>query len=143
MNKYTVKYNYKDVFLHIEVYGQIQYDNYLDIIEYLLSPNFIHSYNLYLLLDVRKTQITMNINDTKKLIKFFSETISKFKNIRFAELVTTPKETAYRMIFKSLTSHLTNLKYEVFCTDEAATFWLFKSKSELANLSIVEYVTEI
>ena len=143
MKSYFAKFDSVNSFLQIIVYEQMSYKNYLDIIKYFLSLNIEHSNKLYILLYVRKPQTTINIPDIKKLIKPFYEAIRKFKNVRFVELVNFPMETAYGMILKAQTSHLTNLQFEIFCTYEAAISWLRIKNTMSLNHSITEHKTVV
>lgn len=81
-------------------------------------------YRIKVLLDLRITKASYIVGQQLNLIKPFKESIRNFSSIRIADIVDSPIETAYAVLFKKQVQNISNLQFEVFSTKEAALNWL-------------------
>ena len=114
--KHSVYYSPSKKYLHIKIYGLMMLEDFMELIERFETSHIISQSKIYVLFDVRESVTGINNSELVKLVEPFSELIKKCESMRFAELIQCPIKTAHGMIFRNHISHLSNLKFEIFCT---------------------------
>ena len=91
-------------------------EDFMELIKYFETSSIISQPKVDVLFDVRESVTCIASCELIKLVKPFSELIKRCETMRFAELIQCPIKTAHGMIFRNHISHLSNLKFEIFCT---------------------------
>jgi hypothetical protein len=123
MNNINITYDENYKLFECKATGIIDVDDFLDLIDYLkiFSKTLNH---LKILLDLRESRANYKIVEQFKIVESFMGLLGRFLIIRIADIVNTPQETSYAILFKNEVSHIPKLSFEIFFTQEAALSWL-------------------
>ena len=80
--------------------------------------------DLKLLVNYTNCQFGFDAEDLKNIIEPIKNYYEKYHSVKIAEIVTTPIETAYCQLFSQMMCSIPNIKYNYFCTKDAAIQWL-------------------
>lgn len=81
---------------------------------------------VYILEDSRKTRYRFKFNDLTKLLQHVKLKLNGRKEVRHADIVSSPLETALSLVYSKLASNIKSYRYKAFSTPEAALEWLKK-----------------
>jgi len=111
-----------DNILHIDFTGDITFDE-LEELSRNFSEHRIKGDLLLLLYDLREAKLSFNIKEYSKISDLAQSSTQKYKFVKAAFVVTSPRTTAMLTIYSQLTwSNHTQRK--VFSTLDAALSWL-------------------
>lgn len=123
MKKFEFKYNYQEKLLTFEAKNNLVISDLLEMIE-ILAEYARYSKVLKVLLDLRFYYANYGINEQIMLMKTIREMVNKSCNIKIADIVNSPKETSFALIFSMDLKEIENIDFKIFCTREAGMNWL-------------------
>ncbi|PLX16472.1 MAG: hypothetical protein C0597_07925 [Marinilabiliales bacterium] len=127
MKNIVIHSDFRKSYFQIKTQGEIECSVFLSLINLLDYKEFVQLDSLNIILDLRKTQLKITVNEYLSLIAPFAEMVGKFKYVKMAKLVDTPYETALALLFHEDTHNISNLDCNLYNTTSAATRWLFNS----------------
>ncbi|WP_346858224.1 hypothetical protein [uncultured Draconibacterium sp.] len=92
----------------------------------MLKNTYNHLDYVYLLEDSRNSSFSFSISEIPILIKAVKENLYGIIEVRHADIVLSPLNTALSFIYGQMVNPIKNYKYRAFSTEEAAIAWLKK-----------------
>ncbi|KJF42172.1 hypothetical protein [Draconibacterium sediminis] len=123
MNKFEYKYFNQEDLLIYEARDDLRISDLLEMVE-ILAEYAKNSTIIRVLLDLRFFYANYEINEQVTLINAFNELFKKSCTIKIADIVNSPRETSFALIFLMELKTIDNVEFEVFCTREAGMNWL-------------------
>ena len=118
-----INYNKKEDIIYVKRVGQISSK---DIIKYIqeIDKQFKNHKTLYVLTDTRGSRTLFNQNDLALFVAEIKKRIEPYHNVREANIVDNPYDTALGMIYEYIASEIEKFKCKGFSTEVAAKAWL-------------------
>ncbi len=117
-----ITHKLKDNVLHIKFEGDITFDELVELSVYF-SEHEIKGDILLLIYDLREAKLSFSVKDYTKISDLAQNSTQKYRFVKAAFVVTSPRITAMLIIYSQLTwSNHTQRK--VFSTPDAALAWL-------------------
>ena len=117
-----ITYKLTENIFHINLDGEIVYDELVKLSKEV-SEKEIDGDILLLKYDLTNCNLNFSINEYNKISNLALGTTVKYKLVKAAFIVTSPKLTAMLTIFSQL-SKSNHTQRKVFSTSDAATAWL-------------------
>lgn len=128
VNNLKLKYDPLKEMLIVKSTGSVRKTDILNTIKKL--PVLLTVYpKLNILLDLRNTDVKINVDELKIISDNLKQTIFDNCVIRIAKIVNQPIGTALAILFQKIIRDLSHLEFEIFSTKSAAYEWLNISKS--------------
>nr|WP_319509351.1 hypothetical protein [uncultured Draconibacterium sp.] len=123
MENFEYEYNDREKLLIFEARNNLAITDLLQMIA-ILALYTKSSTTIRVLLDLRFFHAQYEINEQEKLIKAFHKVVNKSRKIKIADIVNSPRETSFALIFLMELKTIDNVEFEVFCTRESGMDWL-------------------
>ncbi|WP_297089530.1 STAS/SEC14 domain-containing protein [uncultured Draconibacterium sp.] len=127
MKNLEIKYNPDDRIIYITKEGKITHSETKVVLHKLLNE-FGKFDTVYILEDSRNSQLEISLGEMREFFLEIKKLTRNRREVRHADLVDTPFETAMGVIFQQMVAPLKSYKYRCFSTDKAALEWLKKGK---------------
>ena len=123
MKKFEYKYNDQEKLLTYEAKNDLAISDLLEMTEILAE--YAANYKIIrVLLDLRFYQANYEINEQVMLIESFRKIANRSDIIKIADIVNSPRETSFALIFSMDLKEIENIDFKIFCTREAGMNWL-------------------
>lgn len=84
---------------------------------------------LYILEDSSTNKFNIHPSEISGLLSSISSKMNEYKEVRHADIVSTPLETALSYIYAAGAKFVNNYSYKSFSTQKAAIEWLKRGKN--------------
>ena len=123
---FEAKYNEEDQILYLVKEGKFRFKDLQEVMN-ALNDQFGEQLNKCLLLeDSRKSSYSSKISEIPLIVEELKRLVEGREEVRHADIVTNPLDTAFSFVYNRLVSGIKNYHYKVFSTEEAAKKWLKK-----------------
>lgn len=118
-------YNKETNIITLSHSGKLDIDDAINILR-LLEKEYTHLENIYILEISINSSFNFKIKEIPTLLSEVKKNMKRFNEVRHADLVSTPLNTALSFIYGRLASTVKNYNYRPFSTEQAAINWLKK-----------------
>ena len=88
-----------------------------------IRQNDTYPRDLKVMIDCRSTRLAVRLDDVTRIVEAAKNTISKYKRLREAILITAPYETVVATLFEQ-NARFKNYNFRLFNSENAALRWL-------------------
>ena len=117
-----ITYKQTDNIFHIKFDGEIVFDDIVKLSE-SISKEEVKSDTLLLKYDLRSSKLNFTVKEYTKISEVALSTTVKYKFVKAAFIVNSPRLTAMLTIFSQL-ARTNHTQRKVFSTNDAAIAWL-------------------
>lgn len=120
-----ITHNADDNIVWILKEGSFDFDDSIALLK-RLDEEYDGVETLYILEDSRETRYKIGFSEIPKLLQEVKKRMGGRKEVRHADIVETPLETAISIVFAKFALRITNYTYRAFSTEQAAIAWIKK-----------------
>lgn len=121
----NTQYNKEENIIFITQMRSIGLAEALEALQYL-QKEYHHLDKIYILEDSRNSTFKFKTTDLQVLLNAIKTMASGFKEVRHADMMDNPFNTALAYLYAQLASQIQNYTYKPFSTEKAALKWLKK-----------------
>lgn len=123
MDNLEITYNPNTHIIHVIKQGNISLAEAKSVL-FQLVEQFDEHETIYILEDSRNSRLDISLREMNDFFRAIKDSVTGRKEIRHADIIDTPFETAMGVIFQQMVSPLKGYSYRCFSTQEAAIKWL-------------------
>lgn len=127
MRNLSITYNCNNHIVYISKEGKISLAEAKLVLNRLVEE-YGKLETIYILEDSRQSRLDITLLEVREFYREIRKNVAGRKEIRHADMVDTPFETAMGVIFQQMVAPLKGYDYSCFSTEEAALAWLKKGK---------------
>jgi len=121
----TSTYNSEEHIIYLTHSGKVNIKEAIKMLR-LLKQKYNHLDYVYILEDSRESSFNFNLTEIPTLLSEVKKNLFGILEVRHADLVNTPINTALCFMYGQLAKPIKNYSYRAFSTAEAAKIWLRK-----------------
>lgn len=125
MRNLSITYNCNNHIVYISKEGKISLAEAKLVLNRLVKE-YSNLDTIYILEDSRQSRLDITLMELREFYREIRKNVAGRKEIRHADMVDTPFETAMGVIFQQMVAPLKGYDYRCFSTEEAALAWLKK-----------------
>lgn len=125
MRNLSITYNCNNHIVYISKEGKISLAEAKLVLNRLVKE-YSNLDTIYILEDSRQSRLDITLMELREFYREIRKNVAGRKEIRHADMVDTPFETAMGVIFQQMVAPLKGCDYRCFSTEEAALAWLKK-----------------
>ncbi|WP_319591117.1 STAS/SEC14 domain-containing protein [uncultured Draconibacterium sp.] len=125
MQNLNITYNSDNHIVYITKEGKISLNEAILVLNKLVEE-YGKLETIYILEDSRQSRLDISLLEVREFFREIRKNVTGRKEIRHADMVDTPFETAMGVIFQQMVAPLKGYDYRCFSTEEAALAWLKK-----------------